>query len=157
MTSPRGLHALARLHGIQTAYRDHAGRRVGASVDGLMAALRALGVPVREAADIPAALDRRRRELWERTVEPVVVAWLPDPGTFVLRIPGELLGASVRVTAALEDGGRESLVADTATLPIRERAERDGRPWLELERSIWPKSGSPGTVRHIPGDRPVRL
>jgi 4-alpha-glucanotransferase len=133
MTSPRGLHALARLHGVQTAYHDHAGRRVGSSPESLMAVLSAMGIPVEDEADIRDALARRRRELWDRALEPVVVAWLPDPQPFGLRLPAAHGGSVIRVTAALEDGRRDVAVMDAATLPVRDRAELDGRTYLELE------------------------
>ncbi len=127
MSSPRGLHALARLHGIQTAYYDHAGHRVGASSDALMATLRALGVPVHEAADIPPALTRRRQVLWERTVEPVVVAWLPDPGPFTIRLPARLRSARVRVEVSLEVGGTRTTDRRVDELAPVEEVELAGR------------------------------
>ena len=60
MPAPRGLHALARLYGLQTAYRANDGSRVAASTEGLMATLRALGVPVSSAGEIPRLLEHRR-------------------------------------------------------------------------------------------------
>lgn len=133
MTSPRGLHALARLHGIQTAYHDHSGRRVGASSESLMAALRAMGVTIEGGAGISDALARRRRELWDRALEPVVVGWLPAPEPFGLRIPAALGGSVIRVTAVGEDGRRDVSVLDAATLRVRGRVELEGRIQLELE------------------------
>jgi 4-alpha-glucanotransferase len=128
MSSPRGLHALARLHGIQTAYHDHAGRRVGASTDALLATLRALG-GVRDAADIAPALARRRRTLWERVVEPVVVAWLPNPSPFTLRLPDRLRSARVRVAVALEDGGERTSTRPVEELEPVEQVELGGRAY----------------------------
>lgn len=133
MSSPRGLHTLARLHGVQTAYYDHGGRRCGASPESLMAVLRALGVPVHRAAEIPAALRRQRRAVWERTVEPVVVAWLPHPAPFTLRLPDGLGDAHVRVTVALEDGIERSGHARVSRLTRTERQEVAGREFSAYE------------------------
>ena len=132
MTSPRGLHTLARLHGIQTAYHDNDGRRVGASSEALLAALRAMGVPVERAADIPAAVARTRRRHWEEAVEPVVVAWLPDPGTFALRLPEALAGERVRIVVSLEEGGERVAELDAAGLEPAAREEVAGRRFAEL-------------------------
>ena len=136
MTSPRGLHSLARLHGIQTAYHDHAGRYVGAAPEALMAVLRALGVRIRSAEDIPGALEHRRRVLWERVVEPVVVAWLPDPGTLTVRVPDTLTDGAVRVVVGLEEGGERVAEADPRSLPVTGRRTLAGRDYVALEAPI---------------------
>jgi 4-alpha-glucanotransferase len=144
MTGPRGLHTLARLHGVQTAYHDNGGRRIVASPDSLMAALRALRVPVRDASGLPRLVERRRRELWERVVEPVVVAWLPAPGpgpvaaargddparSFLLRLPVRLRDAPIRVVVRLEGGGERSAAPDTAGLEVVEIAEVAGLDYI---------------------------
>src|SRR5215510_11199759 len=72
---PGKLLKLARLYGIQTYYRDPRGRRIGASTESLLAAVHALGGNTNQVDDVDAALRDRRRELAERVVEPVVVAW----------------------------------------------------------------------------------
>jgi 4-alpha-glucanotransferase len=109
MPAPRGLHRLARLHGVQTSYRDTEGERVAASPETLMSALRALRVPVDDAARIPALIGLRERALQERVLEPVVVAWTggsPDrPNHFTLRLPGPVAARSIRVAVTLEEGG----------------------------------------------------
>ena len=72
---PAKLLKLARLYGIQTYYRDPKGQRIGASTESLLAAVRALGGNTNGVEDVDAALRDRRRELAERVVEPVIVAW----------------------------------------------------------------------------------
>src|SRR4029453_16804504 len=72
---PAKLLKLARLYGIQTYYRDPKGRRIGASTESLLATVRALGGSTNNVDDVDAALRDRRRELQDRVVEPVVVAW----------------------------------------------------------------------------------
>ena len=122
MTGPHdhGLHAagrpeargsleeLARLYGIDCAYDDAFGTHREVSDTTLFSLLRALGVPVSGAKDVGPALDARRRQLAERVVEPVAVAWdghleLPvrlaesargDPGPIELTV--ELEGGDAR-------------------------------------------------------------
>jgi 4-alpha-glucanotransferase len=71
----RDLRSLARLCGIQSSYTGQDGRRVKASLESLLAAVRAFGMPVEDLPDVPAALDARMAELTERALPPVIVAW----------------------------------------------------------------------------------
>jgi 4-alpha-glucanotransferase len=159
MAPPRGLHTLARLHGVQTAYHDNDGRRQAASPDVLMEVLRALRVPVRGGADIRRLLEQRRRELWDRVLEPVVVAWVragragdggreggrgrdqprdpikhggPD-NRFLLRLPVRLRDRPVHVAVNLEDGELRRWSVEAASLPVREEVEVDGVGYVALE------------------------
>ncbi|MFP4623746.1 MAG: hypothetical protein ACLFRX_06155, partial [Gemmatimonadota bacterium] len=125
MIAPRGLHALARLHGIQTAYRDNEGRRVSASPEALIATLRALDVPVRDGASVARLLSHRRRQLWERAIDPVVVVWtsggLDGQGTgwVHVRAPARRRDADIRVTVQLEAGGERTREAAGSSLEVR--------------------------------------
>jgi 4-alpha-glucanotransferase len=146
MTSPRGLHRLARLHGVQTAYYDNDRRRVAASADAIMAALMALRVPITGAADVPRLLRSRERQLWERVVEPVVVAWQGGnaaPPTFTIRLPERLRDQPVRAAVNFEDGGLVRWPVAGADLVPVDRAEVDGVAYVEL-RAPLPSGLSPG-------------
>lgn len=139
MAAPRGLHRLARLHGVQTAYHDNDGRRIVASPEVLMAALEALGVPLRGAADIPRLLENRRRELWDRVVEPVVVAWTGGagrPNSFLLRIPARLRERTLRLAINFEDGGLRKWELEARSLPLEERAEVGGTDYVALRAPL---------------------
>jgi 4-alpha-glucanotransferase len=97
----RSLLELARAFGVQASYTDASGRRVVTPADGLLGALRALGVDVEGSRDVELAVRSRRAELDRRIVEPVVVAWdgrLRDVEIRAAR------GARARVE--LDDGGR---------------------------------------------------
>ncbi|MGZ4136305.1 MAG: 4-alpha-glucanotransferase [Actinomycetota bacterium] len=97
----RSLAELARAFGVQPSYTDASGRRVVTPADGLLGALRALGVDVEGPGDVEHAVRERRRDLDRRVVEPVVVAWdgrLRDVEVRAAR------GAKVHVE--LDDGGR---------------------------------------------------
>jgi 4-alpha-glucanotransferase len=130
MAAPRGLHTLARLHGVQTAYQDNDGCRQAASPEVLMAVLRALRVPVGGGAHVRRLLAERQRELWERVLEPVVVAWVRAEGRpvsrFTLRLPVRLRDREVQVAVNLEDGALRRWSVDPASLPVLEEAEVGG-------------------------------
>ncbi|MEX0786647.1 MAG: hypothetical protein WD939_08430, partial [Dehalococcoidia bacterium] len=51
----RSVRGLARLHGIQTSYYDTGKQRRGSPIDGLLRVVRALGVPVDGAGEVPDA------------------------------------------------------------------------------------------------------
>jgi 4-alpha-glucanotransferase len=146
MPAPSGLHTLARLHGVQTVYHDNEGRRQAASPDVLMAVLRALQVPVRGGADIRHLLGHRRRELWERVLEPVVVAWVgpgrePDRGPsqrFTIRLPVRFRDRPVHVAVNLEDGELRRWTVEAASLRVTEAAEVDGVAYVALEVELPP-------------------
>jgi 4-alpha-glucanotransferase len=106
---PRSLVELARSYGVLPAYTDASGRRVRTPVDGLLGALRALGVDVDRPERADAALRERRRWLDRRVVEPVVVAWDGRLRDVEVRTP-----RSARVGLRTEDGGRVDVDARPA-------------------------------------------
>jgi len=75
MSSSPELLELARLHGVQTEYRDAWGHDRIATPEALGGVLAALGAPLAQASDAADALAERRRELAERLAPPVVVVW----------------------------------------------------------------------------------
>lgn len=79
------LEQLADACGLLTSYEDVNKRRQAASVETLLAGLRALGVDLPSLADVPRALAERRRQ--QRLVEPVVVAWEGEPLEFDVTLP----------------------------------------------------------------------
>ncbi|HEX5271138.1 MAG TPA: hypothetical protein VFW33_11645, partial [Gemmataceae bacterium] len=62
------LQELATLYGVQLYYWDVTGKQVWAGNDALLRALRALGSPLERLDGVAAALEGRRRELWERAL-----------------------------------------------------------------------------------------
>jgi 4-alpha-glucanotransferase len=66
---------LSRLYGIQTSYLDMTKQRRYADPEALLLVLRAMGAGVNRMDDVAEALRRRKEELRERSVEPVMVAW----------------------------------------------------------------------------------
>ena len=137
--APRGLHTLARLYRVQTAYRSADGDTVQATPDALMAALRALRVPIAGADDIQRLIRHRQRELWERVIEPVVVRWAGDPDAhFLLRVPARLRDEPVQVRVGLEEGGEQAWSVEMASLEVAETAEPGGLPLVALRVPLRP-------------------
>ncbi len=109
------LERLARLHGLETRYRDTRGSWREAGPDTIMMVLGALGVdlePTGSTRALDAALEARKRELCTRLVEPVSVAWDGRADHLPIRLPtgsGRVpeLGrgrSKVRLTLRQEDG-----------------------------------------------------
>jgi 4-alpha-glucanotransferase len=71
----KSLMDLARLYGIQLEYDDVFGRKHVASERSILEVLRSLGVVVEDRTQVSQLLDRRRREIYCRGIEPVAVAW----------------------------------------------------------------------------------
>ncbi len=87
MSSDPILLELARLHGVQTEYRDAWGRPRQASPEALVDVLAALGAPVTRPEDAGDALAERRAELESRVAPPVVVVWEGKEVYVPLRLP----------------------------------------------------------------------
>ena len=123
-TRAHGLRTLARLHGIQTAYRDITDRRREAAPEAVLAVLRLLGAPVERPEDVPDAIRARRAATWAQPCEPVIVAW-DGAAAFDLRLPAGRTSGRVALQLDLEDGGTRRAALDLAD-------RRPGR-WAEIE------------------------
>ncbi|HET9229213.1 MAG TPA: 4-alpha-glucanotransferase, partial [Thermoanaerobaculia bacterium] len=108
------LRELARLHGVQTSYHDGMGRYMEARPEALLAVLRALGAAL-EDEDVAAALAERRRELAERVIEPVLVAWDGRAPAAVLRFGSDAGRVTCRFD--LDTGERWAWEKELSSLP----------------------------------------
>lgn len=99
------LHRLARLYNIQPAYHDAFGRYVESSPDAMLSVLKILDAPLEKMTDLPDALRQRRKELWQRRMDPVLIVWDGLPVSFNLRLPAELGESDVSYHLKLEGGG----------------------------------------------------
>ena len=104
MSMPSLLHRLSRLYAIQSAYRDGLGQLRQAPNETILRALQALGAPAERLDDIGGAYRQRRQELWQRVIEPVVVAWEHQPLELKVRVPSQLAEAPPSCRIVLEDG-----------------------------------------------------
>ncbi len=102
MSEKHLLHRLASLYGVQTAYYDIAGRWVESPPEAIVRVLGMLGAPLERMHDIKDALRQRRELLWQRVIEPVIVAWDGRPVKLKLRLPGRLADAAANYKVVLE-------------------------------------------------------
>ena len=122
------LHRLARLYNVQAAYADGCGVRRRASPESILALLQALGAPVASAhpLDVAAATVVRRRAVWSRPVEPVLVAWRGRRAKFALRLPEASRRIAARCRLRLEDGRTRSWTVRHGSASAVDAAVVDG-------------------------------
>ena len=124
------LRDLARLYSIQTSYEDAAGNKRKASSESLLAALK-MRMP--DGLDPKAALEARKRDFWERMIEPVTVVWGRRAPVIDLRLPqssgdselewslrlegGEMRQGRLNLAEVEAGGGVEGFVGKTVTIP----------------------------------------
>lgn len=99
-----GLLKLARLYGVETHYRARSGQSVPRGPDVLTAVLQALGSSLKGPADAPDAVRNRLLDLWQDTVEPVVVHWQGRPLAVDLKLPEAWAHSRFRVEVHVEGG-----------------------------------------------------
>lgn len=145
-TQIRLLHRLAGLYGIQTVYRDAAGKRREAAPHQLLAALRALGAPVENTGDVPGALRERRQKLWRRCCEPVAVAWEGRPAHVELRVPANQAETPVDCRLELEDGETRQWTRRPDRLPAVRAAAVEGVDYVAKQLDL-PAGLPPGYHR----------
>ncbi len=103
----RSLHRLAKLYGVQRAYSDViTGQRQTASLESLLAVLRALGAPLERLGDAAAAVQARQQALQQRWVEPVTVCW-EGRGSLALRLPAHKATGFLACRLKREDGSEQ--------------------------------------------------
>jgi len=125
------LAELCRLYGVVVDYRDVAGRSCRPPRESLWAVLRGLGarLPAGRApgeAEVRDALRVRRRELAERPVPPVVVAWDGRLPCLRLRVPDDPFPAPLALHVELA-GGEERRIEVGGGGPVIGRREVEGR------------------------------
>jgi 4-alpha-glucanotransferase len=131
-----GLQQLAQAYGVVTSYRGMAGNSVESPPEAILLVLRALGADAEKPDDIPRALEERRRALWKRPLEPVVVAWDGHPAAVELRLPADRTPAALFCHLELENGDERSWPCDLAELPVLEAAELGGEAYAARKLSL---------------------
>jgi 4-alpha-glucanotransferase len=120
------LNQLAQLYGVQTSYYDVIGKLTEASPEALVQVLRALGAPLEEAADAPAALRQRHQEEWSRWLEPVILAWDGASTDVVFRLPAKDFPSSLGCSVELESGDRRAWSCPASELSHVQDAKVEG-------------------------------
>lgn len=123
------LHRLARMYGVQSAYYDVEHRRQAAPLESLLAVLRSMGAPVQSLADVPSALRQGQQALWQRPLEPVLVAWEGRLPMIDLRLPIRQAEEHPRLDLVLENGDRLALESHTNSV-IMDAAEVEGTEYV---------------------------
>jgi 4-alpha-glucanotransferase len=124
------LNSLARLYGVQTAYYDVHHRRQQASAESLLAVLRALGASMATRQDVPLAWRERRQALWQRWLEPVIVAWDGGPAIIQVRLPLAMAGALLNCFLKLETGEQKRWEWSGAGLPVADAVTIEGTQYV---------------------------
>ncbi len=98
------LKNLARLCGVQTAYRDQSGKERRASRNAISGILRALGHDCGNDAEIADHLRERTSARWRRGCAPIQILWDGKGGKLQLAIPSSEAEAAARLELRLESG-----------------------------------------------------
>jgi len=129
------LRHLATAHNVQTAYHDLSGRLIEAPTDSIVAVLRAMGV-IRDAWDIPGALEAYQREAWQWHIEPVIVAWDGLAPPIRVRLPAVDADAVATCAIGFEDGETREWRVALEELPTAEVYETGGVQCAGLDITI---------------------
>ncbi|MFC1939468.1 4-alpha-glucanotransferase [Chloroflexota bacterium] len=111
---------------MQTAYYDVFHRRQQASAEFLLVILRLLGAPITTFQDISSAYREQQQALWQRPLEPVVVAWGGEPSLVEVRLPISDANATVNCHLRLETGEEMRWEWHGSNSDILETAEVEG-------------------------------
>jgi len=120
------LQQLARLYGIEAAYDDVNKSSKTASIEGLLAVLKALDAPLNSLEDAPAALREKRKAV--SVIEPVTVAWDGKCPLITLILRDENTPVSVAGYIKMESGGTSTFVLKSGEM------EKTGAMKVEGER-----------------------
>lgn len=124
------LQQLARLYNVQTAYYDVNHCRSQASVESLLAVLKALGAPVASLNDVPLALRERRQSLRRRLLEPVTVAWNGERPVIRACFPAGLADAPVTGRLEMDSGQSSEWKWQAGELPVLESVDIEGERYI---------------------------
>lgn len=153
------LRALAEAHGVLTEYWDFRGNLASPSRQTLTAVLGALGVPAVTDEEIESSLREVELAPWRRTLPETVVVRGGVTSPVVVHCPD---GASVTVTAELEDGSRRALPQGDDWTPARDVDGTwtgqatflvpDDLPlgWHELVAEVGPAQGREASTCRVP-------
>jgi len=120
------LYELARLYNVQVAYHDVKHYRRQASVESLLAILKALGASVQSIKNVPLAIMERRQELWQQLLGPVAIAWNGRLSPLKLRIPSSLSDVNLAVHITMENGEQSGWQCSAKDILTQEVTEVNG-------------------------------
>jgi 4-alpha-glucanotransferase len=115
---------------VQTAYYGLHHRRQTASIESLLAALKALGAPLVTPEDVSSALRERRQSLYRRIMEPVMVAWDEEPTEIKVCLPSICADAFSTGRLVLESGESFDWRWGGDELPVVASADVEGVTYI---------------------------
>jgi 4-alpha-glucanotransferase len=130
LSNVRLLHQLARLYGVQTAYYDVFHYRQQAFEESLLSVLRSLGAPIATLQDVPWAWRERQQKLWQRPLEPVVVARDNEPTLVEIRLPCIAADTNINCHLNLETGEHRRWELHGTDLGVLNTSEVEGRQYV---------------------------
>lgn len=131
----RELRELASLSGVQLSYIDILSRRRRtATVNSLLAVLRALGHPVEKLKDAPVALREYKQADWRELTEPVSVA-RKGKARLTLRLSSKA-ASRLHFSLILEDGTKHQWSAEPADLTLLIAEESEGEQFRKCQLEI---------------------
>ena len=104
----RFLYQLSHLYGVQTSYFDVSHHRRRASAESLLSMLRSLGAPIQSVHDVPSAFREKQQAIWQRPLEPVIIAWDNVPTIVEIRLPSSVDVTALSYHLKLESGEERS-------------------------------------------------
>ena len=133
------LQTLARFYNLQTVYRDGFAQLRAAPVEAVLAVLKSLDAPISSYDDVADALRQRRQELWQRPVEPVLIAWEGAPLHFKLRMPVHLERLKENIKSLLKPVRplKVSVATVSAFTRVRSKEFNMSRGLSRFHRFLW--------------------
>jgi 4-alpha-glucanotransferase len=138
------LEQLAALYGVETAYKDAAGKSCQASPDSLVRVLHILGAALEKPDEAGDALRQRRQDLWRRPLEAVSVAWDGRLPGVTVRLPAEP-AVPLHCRVELDKGGQRNWSVAWEVLPLLDRQVIEG---IGFESRRLPLNGPLPLGRH---------
>jgi len=129
-TLKRYLYQLAGLYNIQVAYYDVSHNRRQASVESLLAVIKALGAPLDSPDDVASALREKKQVLHQRILEPVTVAWNGNPPEIRVCVPDSAADISWYGYLETEDGTKKNWKWRAAGFPVIGKRDIEGTGYL---------------------------
>ncbi|HWM88011.1 MAG TPA: 4-alpha-glucanotransferase, partial [Kofleriaceae bacterium] len=127
----QALHQLAELSAVDTGYWDVKGTYQDASAEGLVAILRALGVPIERPDQAADAVRVQQAAMWRRPLEPCAACFGGDPPRLGLRLPAATDAQPVRIAIRLDSGEELRREVELHDMPVMRSADVDGVAWAE--------------------------
>ena len=122
---------LAQLYGIQTAYYGSDRKRNPAQAESLLAIVKSLGAPVASRNDLPSAYHARKQWLYQKIIEPVIIAWDGKLESITVRLPRVIAEDRYNFRLLLEDGTQSEWQLSAGDVPAIRRIEIDNTTYYE--------------------------